>query len=89
MLLTHVNSSDCCERFHPAINRVKEIVDSGELGKIKSIYGGLRLPIQMKICSYDDIRCDYNLGGGMLMDLGCKLLTSVVLTTTLVLTDRA
>ena len=88
MLPTLVNSSDCCERFHPAINRVKEIVDSGELGKIKSIYGGLRLPIQMKISSYDDIRCDYSLGGGMLMDLGCEPLSSVSLTITLVLTNR-
>lgn len=58
--------------FHPAINRVKEIIESGELGKLKNISGSLRMPAQMRMFTLDDIRFDYKLGGGNLMDMGCK-----------------
>ncbi|KAK7056257.1 hypothetical protein VNI00_002810 [Paramarasmius palmivorus] len=55
-------------RFHPAIQRVKEILDSGELGRIKSI--------TVNNCALtpfgeDDIRYQWDLGGGALMDMGC------------------
>jgi len=46
--------------------RFKEIVDSGELGKIKSIRSELAIIGFGK----DDIRFKYDLGGGSLMDVG-------------------
>jgi predicted dehydrogenase len=49
---------------------VKAILDSGELGAIKSIMGNLAVP---KILFNDtDIRYNYDLGGGALMDMGCE-----------------
>lgn len=57
-------------RFHPAIQRFKEIIDSGEIGRLKHIQVDM-LMFQAALGD-DDIRYDYNLGGGALMDLGCK-----------------
>ena len=58
-------------RFHPAIQRVKEIIDSGELGGIKEIQVSLCFP--KGIVSQDgNIRLNYDIGGGALMDAGCK-----------------
>jgi len=59
-----------CNRFHPAIQRVKEIIDSGELGGIKEIEVSLCFP--KGILSDGDIRLNYAIGGGALMDAGCK-----------------
>ncbi|EGN98488.1 hypothetical protein SERLA73DRAFT_183526 [Serpula lacrymans var. lacrymans S7.3] len=56
-------------RFHPAIQRVKDIINSGELGKIKHISASLAIP--KGIITGNDIRLDYNLGGGAMMDCGC------------------
>jgi predicted dehydrogenase len=61
-------------RFHPAIQRVKEILDSGELGNIKSLETSLGVPKGM--FNAQDIRFDYGLGGGAMMDMGCKLIPS-------------
>lgn len=58
-------------RFHPALQRMKEIIDEGSLGKIVNmhahfgIWGGVMF-------QKDDIRYKYNLAGGALMDLGRK-----------------
>ena len=58
-------------RFHPAVQRVKEIVDSGELGKIKSMHSELAVPyLRGSIILKDDVRYDYGLGGGATMDMG-------------------
>ena len=57
-------------RFHPAIHRVKEILESRELGAIKNISASLQLPHAS--FKNDDIRFNYALGGGALMDLGCR-----------------
>jgi hypothetical protein len=57
-------------RFHPAIQRVKAILDSGELGALKSISTNFLAP--SGIIKKGDIRYDYTLGGGGLMDMGCK-----------------
>ncbi|TDL23991.1 NAD(P)-binding protein [Rickenella mellea] len=57
--------------FHPAVQRVKGIVDSGDLGKLKSISAKLAIPGQMKAFNDDDIRFKYELGGGIMMDMGC------------------
>ncbi|KAK1230606.1 hypothetical protein PQX77_006301 [Marasmius sp. AFHP31] len=55
-------------RFHPATQRMKEIVTSGELGPIQNIKTSLMIPFNWPD---DDIRYHYDLGGGALMDLGC------------------
>ena len=50
-----------------------EIVSSGELGKVKSVSASLCVPWQMQIAKPDDIRFNFDLGGGILMDMGCEL----------------
>ncbi|TFK39890.1 hypothetical protein BDQ12DRAFT_734614 [Crucibulum laeve] len=62
-------------RFHPAIQRVKVIIDSGELGAIKSIETNLAIP--KGLIKDGDIRYDYSLGGGALMDMGCYTLNCI------------
>ncbi|KAJ3762072.1 NAD(P)-binding protein [Lentinula raphanica] len=62
-------------RFHPAIQRVKAILDSGELGKIKSIDAKLTAPAGAIKSS--DIRFDLALGGGAMMDVGCYTLNCI------------
>lgn len=57
-------------RFHPAIHRVKEILESKEVGAIKDISVKMLLP--GGLFGDDDIRFDYTLGGGAMMDLGCQ-----------------
>jgi predicted dehydrogenase len=56
-------------RFHPAVRRVKTIVDSGELGAVASIRATLEMP--QGVFEKGDIRFDYDLGGGGAMDMGC------------------
>ena len=58
------------DRFHPATHRLKEIVDSGELGTLTKIEANLVLP--SGFIKDNDIRMVYDLGGGAMMDLGCK-----------------
>ncbi|KAK6984064.1 hypothetical protein R3P38DRAFT_3108960 [Favolaschia claudopus] len=58
------------EAFHPAVLRVKAIIDSGELGAVKSTSTGLALPRGMIKSAADNIRFDFKLGGGALMDMG-------------------
>lgn len=65
-------------RFHPAVQRVKEIVDSGELGKIKSMHSELAVPyLRGSIILKDDVRYDYGLGGGATMDMGVYTLSAI------------
>ncbi|KAK7682736.1 hypothetical protein QCA50_014119 [Cerrena zonata] len=59
-------------RFHPVINRVKQIIDSGEIGKVKSIEHLFTVPTGL--LKSDDIRFNFSLGGGSLMDEGCYIL---------------
>ncbi|KZT68571.1 NAD(P)-binding protein [Daedalea quercina L-15889] len=65
--------------FHPAGQRVKEIVDSGELGKLKNIQASFALPkVPYGIIFFeDDIRFNYDLGGGATMDMGVYPLSAV------------
>ena len=53
-------------RFHPLADRIRAIVTSGELGRIRAIEGVFTVAIKP-----GDIRHDLALGGGGLMDLGC------------------
>ncbi|KAH8107807.1 NAD(P)-binding protein [Cristinia sonorae] len=63
-------------RFHPAIQRLKAILDSGELGTIKSIESMLHIP--KGFVGEDDIRYQFELGGGALMDCGCYTVSSTL-----------
>ncbi|KAF7316499.1 hypothetical protein MIND_00169000 [Mycena indigotica] len=56
-------------RFHPAVQRVKSIIDSGELGVIETITATLTAP--HGTAPDGDIRWNYELGGGATMDPGC------------------
>ncbi|MRI33450.1 oxidoreductase [Endozoicomonas sp. OPT23] len=51
-------------RYHPLIQRVKELVPT--LGKIKHIHTSMCFPLPM----FNDIRYNYALGGGATMDVG-------------------
>ncbi|KDQ61328.1 hypothetical protein JAAARDRAFT_30745 [Jaapia argillacea MUCL 33604] len=62
-------------RFHPAIQRVKAIVESGELGAVKSISASLAVP--GGIMKDGDIRYNYALGGGAMMDMGCYTMNAI------------
>ena len=57
-------------RFHPATRRLKEIVDSGELGTLTKIEANVLLT--SGFIKDDDIRMVYDLGGGGMMDMGCE-----------------
>jgi predicted dehydrogenase len=56
-------------RFHPALLRVKEIVDTNVIGKLTRV--DAQLIIGKGVIKDGDIRYVYELGGGALMDLGC------------------
>ncbi|KIP03754.1 hypothetical protein PHLGIDRAFT_37266 [Phlebiopsis gigantea 11061_1 CR5-6] len=59
-------------RFHPAAQRVREIVRSGELGKLISATAEFAVPSLMSAFVFEkhDIRFQYSLGGGCMMDVG-------------------
>ncbi|KIP11535.1 hypothetical protein PHLGIDRAFT_124697 [Phlebiopsis gigantea 11061_1 CR5-6] len=59
-------------RFHPAIHSVQAILKSGEIGAIKHVEVSLRLPKGW--FPENDIRFDFALGGGAMMDMGCYLI---------------
>ena len=63
------------DRFHPATRRVKEIIDSGELGTLTNIEASLAVP--GGFIKDNDIRMAYNLGGGAMMDMGCEFKNAV------------
>jgi predicted dehydrogenase len=54
-------------RYHPLSTRAEEIIASGELGKIRRVDAALCFPLPR----FSDIRYDYSLAGGALMDAGC------------------
>jgi predicted dehydrogenase len=54
-------------RYHPLIGRVKEIISSGELGKIRH----LEAQFCFLLPAPNNIRFKYELAGGALMDCGC------------------
>jgi predicted dehydrogenase len=61
-------------RFHPATQRMKEIVESGELGTLTKIEANLAVP--GFFIKDNDIRMNYDLGGGAMMDMGCECHTT-------------
>ena len=54
-------------RYHPLAQRMVEIVRSGELGTLQHVSMSLCFPLPR----FSDIRYQYDLGGGALMDAGC------------------
>jgi xylose dehydrogenase (NAD/NADP) len=54
-------------RSHPQTRKVKEIVESGKLGKVKLVRGSFSFVMTKQ----DDIRWDPEMGGGGLWDIGC------------------
>lgn len=54
-------------RYHPLASRLKAIVDSGELGKVRHMEAHFCVPLILP----GDIRYRYELAGGATMDLGC------------------
>ena len=53
-------------RYHPLAQRMREIVESGELGTIRRVEAALCFPLP----KFSDIRYQYDLAGGATMDVG-------------------
>lgn len=54
-------------RYHPMTLRIEEIIASGELGTLRRVDAALSFPLPR----FSDIRYDFSLAGGALMDAGC------------------
>jgi len=54
-------------RYHPLARRMAEIVHGGELGAIQRVETAMCFPLPR----FSDIRYDFSLAGGALMDAGC------------------
>ena len=54
-------------RYHPLAARMAEIVASGELGELKHVRASMCFPLPL----FNDIRYNYSLAGGAMMDAGC------------------
>jgi predicted dehydrogenase len=54
-------------RYHPLARRMKETVESGELGELRHLEAHFCVPFPR----FRDIRYRYDLAGGATMDLGC------------------
>lgn len=54
-------------RYHPLALRVREIIDSGELGILNKVETYMCFPLP----KFSDIRYRHDLAGGALMDAGC------------------
>jgi predicted dehydrogenase len=54
-------------RYHPLAQRMADIVASGELGEIKHVRATMCFPLPL----FKDIRYNFSLAGGTMMDAGC------------------
>jgi predicted dehydrogenase len=54
-------------RYHPLARRMAELVRGGELGRIHRVETAMCFPLPR----FSDIRYDFSLAGGALMDAGC------------------
>ena len=54
-------------RYHPLAQRMVEITSSGELGALEHVEAALCFPLP----KFSDIRYQYGLAGGAMMDAGC------------------
>jgi predicted dehydrogenase len=54
-------------RYHPVAQRMREIIESGELGTLRDVRASVAFPLP----KFSDIRYRADLAGGALMDAGC------------------
>jgi len=54
-------------RYHPLAQRMRDVVESGELGELRHVEAQMRFPLP----KFSDIRYDFGLAGGTMMDAGC------------------
>ncbi|RSM47478.1 oxidoreductase [Actinoplanes sp. ATCC 53533] len=54
-------------RYHPVARRMAELVHGGDLGRIQRVETAMCFPLPV----FSDIRYDFGLAGGALMDAGC------------------
>ncbi|MEV4754345.1 Gfo/Idh/MocA family oxidoreductase [Micromonospora sp. NPDC049559] len=54
-------------RYHPMAQRMADLVHGGELGRIRRVETAMCFPLPR----FSDIRYDFDLAGGALMDAGC------------------
>jgi predicted dehydrogenase len=54
-------------RYHPLAMRMREIVESGELGTLRHVEAAFCFPLP----KFSDIRYRFDLAGGAMMDAGC------------------
>jgi len=54
-------------RYHPLAQRMADLVHGGELGRIRRVETAMCFPLPR----FNDIRYDFDLAGGALMDAGC------------------
>jgi predicted dehydrogenase len=54
-------------RYHPLAQRMVDIVRSGELGRVRRVETAMCFPLPL----FSNIRYDFDLAGGALMDAGC------------------
>jgi predicted dehydrogenase len=60
-------------RHHPLADRIREIVSSGELGKVVYVEARVSFPVLRQ----SNVRYDLQLGGGATMDQGCYAVSLV------------
>ncbi|WP_225446325.1 Gfo/Idh/MocA family protein [Paenibacillus rhizovicinus] len=77
--------AEACERFgvhfqenmmyrcHPRYDRIKEIIASGEIGKVRAVHGVFTSD---RSAMEHDIRFRQEMGGGGMYDIGCYLLSA-------------
>jgi len=65
--------------FHPSAQRTKQLIDSDKLGRIKAITADFAVPNLPDgiIFLKDDIRYNYDLGGGVMMDMGVYAISAI------------
>ncbi len=54
-------------RHHPLVDRVLDVIASGEIGEVRHVHAAFKVPI----LPASDIRWSLSLAGGSLMDMGC------------------
>ncbi len=54
-------------RYHPMAQRMVEVIQSGQIGRVRR----LRSHFNVEIQNPENIRLNYEMGGGATMDLGC------------------
>ncbi|HLR70687.1 MAG TPA: Gfo/Idh/MocA family oxidoreductase [Pseudogracilibacillus sp.] len=62
--------------FHPQHERVKEIIDSGEIGKVTYMEAGFSFYLEEEARG-KDIRMQSSTGGGCIYDLGCYTIHAI------------